>query len=122
MIVVNTSFSSSLYSIPPKAKEAIEYIGIIPKYGGTIIHDCWASYLSYGHCSHGLCGSHLLRELTFIVDAHGYRWAKNMKRLLQETCKAVSESKEKCLDEDAYKKLQKRYSDGATLIRTHRLQ
>jgi len=92
-----------------RGKEAIEHIGIIPKYGGTIIHDCWASYLSYGHCSHGLCGSHLLRELTFIIDAHGYRWAKNMKRLLQETCRAVSKSKYKCLDEDTYKKLQKRY-------------
>ena len=42
-------------------------IGIIPRYGGVIIHDCWASYLSYDHCGHGLCGAHLLRELTFIM-------------------------------------------------------
>lgn len=41
-------------------------IGIIPRYGGVLIHDCWASYLSYDHCSHGLCGAHLLRELAFI--------------------------------------------------------
>ena len=25
--------------------EAIEVINIIPRYGGAIIHDCWASYL-----------------------------------------------------------------------------
>ena len=92
-----------------RGKKAIEDINIIPKYGGTIIHDCWASYLSYGHCSHGLCGSHLLRELTFIIDAHGYRWAKNMKRLLQETCKAVSSSEKKCLTEQDYKNLTKHY-------------
>ena len=75
-----------------RGKRAIEEIGIIPRYGGAIIHDCWASYLSYPHCGHGLCGSHLLRELTFIVDANGYAWARNLKRLLQEACKQVSQS------------------------------
>jgi transposase len=61
--------------------EAMAAIGIIPRYGGVIVHDCWASYLSYAHCGHGLCGAHLLRELAFIVEANGYAWAKNMKRL-----------------------------------------
>lgn len=97
-----------------RGKEAIEAIGIIPKYGGVIVHDCWTSYLSYGHCLHGLCGSHLLRELTFIIDAHGHRWAKNMKRLLKETCKLVSEAEEKCLDEASYNKLQRRYKNILT--------
>ena len=92
-----------------RGKEAIEYIGIIPLYGGIIIHDCWASYLSYGHLEHGLCGSHLLRELTFIVDSNGYRWAKKMKRLLQKICKMVSRRKEKCLTADEYLKLQRLY-------------
>lgn len=92
-----------------RGMEAIKDIDIIPRYPGTIVHDCWASYLSYDHCDHGLCGSHLLRELTFIVDAHGYRWAKNMKRLLQKTCREVSESKEKRLNEAEIAKLQKRY-------------
>ncbi len=31
----------------------------LQRYGGVIIHDCWASYLSYEHCGHGLCDSHL---------------------------------------------------------------
>ena len=47
--------------------EAIDDIGIIPRYGGVVVHDCWASYLSYDHCGHALCGSHLLRELQFVV-------------------------------------------------------
>jgi len=80
-----------------RGKAAIEAIDIIPRYGGKIIHDCWASYLSYLHCGHGLCGSHLLRELTFIFEANGYAWARNMKRLLQETCIKVSNSEEKKL-------------------------
>jgi transposase len=89
--------------------EAIEAINIIPRYGGVIIHDCWASYLSYAHCGHGLCGSHLLRELTFVIEAHGYRWAASMKRLLLETRKQVANSPHKCLSEDGYLKLTKRY-------------
>ena len=97
-----------------RGKQAIEDINIIPKYGGVIVHDCWASYLSYSHCLHGLCGSHILRELTFIVDAHDYRWAKNMRCLLKEACKRVSERQEKCLDESEYKRLQRRYRNILT--------
>jgi len=97
-----------------RGKEAIESIGIIPRYGGVIIHDCWASYLSYDHCEHGLCGSHLLRELTFIVNSNGYAWAAHIKTLLQEACAAVSKRKRKKLSLKAYKKLQRRYRNIMT--------
>jgi hypothetical protein len=53
--------------------------------------------LSYHHCGHRLCGSHLLYELTFIVEANDYAWARNMKRLLQESYAKVSRSPEKRL-------------------------
>ena len=94
--------------------EAMSAIGIIPRYGGVIIHDCWASYLSYGHCGHGLCGAHLLRELAFILEANGYPWAKNMKRLLQQTCSRVSKRKRKRLTPREYEALQKRYRNILT--------
>ncbi|SCZ84674.1 IS66 family transposase [Nitrosomonas mobilis] len=97
-----------------RGKTAVEVINIIPRYGGAIIHDCWPTYLSYPHCSHGLCGSHLLRELTFIVDTHDYAWACNMKRMLQETCKEVSQSTEKRLSDKAFANLQKRYRNILT--------
>jgi transposase len=94
--------------------EAIEDIGIIPRYGGVVVHDCWQSYLSYKHCSHGLCGSHLLRELTFIVESNGYAWASNIKRLLQENCAIVSRRPSKQLTEQEYKNQQKRYRNIMT--------
>jgi transposase len=97
-----------------RGKEAIEDIGIIPKYDGVVIHDCWQSYLSYDHCGHGLCGSHLLRELTFIVDTNGYSWAKNMKKALLETCREVSIRENKRLDKREYMNLQKRYRNILT--------
>jgi hypothetical protein len=99
---------------PKRGNEAIEAIGVIPRYGGVVIHDCWASYLSYNHCGHGLCGSHLLRELTFIVDANGYAWAANMKRLLRETCVIVAKRKSKKLTAREYRNLQKRYRNILT--------
>jgi transposase len=99
---------------PKRGREAIEAINIIPRYGGTIVHDCWASYLAYDHCGHGLCGSHLLRELTFVVDSNGYRWAANMKRLLQETCALVAERPTHCLTDIEYRNLRKRYRNLLT--------
>jgi transposase-like protein len=99
---------------PKRGLEAIEKIGIIPHYGGVVVHDCWQSYLSYQHCGHSLCGSHILRELTFIVDSNGYAWASNIKRLLQENCKIVAKRKSKKLTEQEYKNLQKRYRNIMT--------
>jgi hypothetical protein len=97
-----------------RGQQAIEAAGVIPRYGGVIIHDCWASYLAYAHCGHGLCGAHLLRELTFIVQADGYAWAKNMKRLLQQTCARVAKRKRKKLSPREYDNLQKRYRNILT--------
>ena len=94
---------------PKRGCEAIEAIGILPRYAGVAVHDCWASYLSYAHCDHALCGAHLLRELAFIVDAHDYAWAKRMKRLLLGACHQVSKRDDKTLTPSEYKALQKRY-------------
>ena len=75
-----------------RGREAIEEIAIIPRYTGTLVHDCWASYFVYDQCRHQLCGSHLLRELTFIVESNGFRWARLMKKLLREACHRVNRS------------------------------
>ncbi|PIE59053.1 MAG: hypothetical protein CSA33_00335 [Desulfobulbus propionicus] len=95
-------------------KEGLEGLNIILGYGGEIIHGCWASYLSYDHCDHGLCGSHLLRELTFIVDSNQYRWARNMKKLWTQRGHTVASCAEKCLTDKEYAKLQQRYRNILT--------
>lgn len=89
--------------------DAMEAIDIIPRYNGIIIHDCWASYLRYDNCEHGLCGSHLLRELTFIIDSNAYKWARQMKRLLRLTCMMVAKRKNKKLNQEMYSRLQNCY-------------
>jgi transposase len=92
-----------------RGTEAIDEINIIPRYTGKIIHDCLAAYLTYHHCGHGLCGSHLVRELTCAIEANGYSWASNIKNLLLETCKKVSKRKKKRVTPREYANLQKRY-------------
>jgi len=96
-----------------RGSEAIDDIKIIPRYSGVIIHDCWLSYFMYA-CANALCGSHLTRELTAIIESNGYSWAKNMKSLLLETCKKVSKRKRKKLSLREYANLQKRYRNIIT--------
>jgi|GEM_PF-5381443 len=94
--------------------EAMNARDVISRYGGVKVHDCWASCFSYTLSRSALCGSHLLRELAFIIESNSYVCAENIHRLLRETCHQVSSSPEKCLDDKAYATLQRRYRNLLT--------
>ena len=99
---------------PKRGTIAMDAIGILPSYKGIATHDALAAYFTYTNCEHSLCGSHLLRELVFVIESNHYAWAKNMKQLLQETCQNVTKNKSKCLTEKAYLNIQKRYRNILT--------
>jgi len=86
-----------------RGKEAINDINIIPRYGGVIVHDSWSSYFLYDNAEHGLCGSHLLRDLKFIEDSTGDKWATSMKKLLQKAAQIISGRESKKLNNREYK-------------------
>ena len=69
---------------PSRGIEAIDDIGILPKYGGIIVHDCWSSYFSYGNLEHALCNAHILRELKFIEGSTGHQWATRFEKTFNE--------------------------------------
>ena len=92
-----------------RGKEAIKDIDIIPNYSGILIHDCWASYFSYENNRDALCGSHTLRDLVFIEESNNYQWAKDMQKLLKNTCHKVSKSKKKKLSYKNLKRVRKKY-------------
>jgi transposase len=71
-----------------RGTKAMDEIGIIPQYGGVLIHDCWRSYFRYT-CSHALCNAHLLRELEGISENYGQKWSDALKDLLIEILNAV---------------------------------
>jgi hypothetical protein len=97
-----------------RGREAMNDFGIIAEYTGVLVYDCWASYLGYAKCLHALCGSHLLRELAFVIVSNNYRWAKNMKALLKSTARQVAGSKQKKLTKRQYAKVLKNYRNILT--------
>ncbi len=91
-----------------RGRQAIDEIGIIPRDKGILIHDCWAASF-VDACLHQLCGSHLLRALTFVVDSNAMRWARLMTTLLRLTCHRVNTSPIKTLPEDIRRTVRTRY-------------
>jgi len=69
---------------PKRGQEAMEDIGILPRFHGRAIHDHWSPYFAYD-CAHGLCNAHHLRELTYIEERFNQPWAQDMKALLVDT-------------------------------------
>ncbi len=66
-----------------RGNEAMDAMGILPYYEGTVIHDRLASYYKYNF-RHGSCNSHLLRELKFMHEEMHRNWAEQLKLLLQK--------------------------------------
>ena len=93
---------------------AIDEIDILPRYRGTVVHDGWSAYTLYGQCGHGLCGAHLLRELTFFIELseQSKKWAEPLLKLLLELKREVDEVREEGrerLDEQRQTALTRRY-------------
>ena len=88
----STGYLTYLEMNKKRGHEAMDEIGILNDFKGTAVHDCLASYWNYP-CVHSLCNAHLFRELTFIEQTTGQRWAKEMIELLLEIKKAVDMSR-----------------------------
>lgn len=71
---------------PRRGKEAMDSTGILPAYTGTVVSDALCAYRQYRQSRHGLCGAHLLRELTYIKEtcAEQQQWTEPLAKLLLE--------------------------------------
>lgn len=65
---------------------------VLTHFAGWVVHDCWVSYFTAGQYQHALCGAHLLRELTALIE-QGSSWAAQMHGLLMETYQATDQGK-----------------------------
>lgn len=74
-----------------RGTEAMDNIGILPKFKGILCHDHWKPYYAYD-CTHALCNAHHLRELEGVWEEDKQPWAKEMRILLEEINCAVNDS------------------------------
>src|SRR5579872_3240476 len=103
---VSSKLWSYFYPHEKRGREAMDEMGVLPKFIGTLIHDHWKPYYIYS-CNHGLCNAHHIRELTYAHEEDKQAWAANMKLLLLEINTAVNETKIGALsakDSEEYKK------------------
>jgi transposase len=87
------SISNEYYTLyvahEKRGDEAMKDINILPLYEGNAVHDYWKSYLTFKNCSHSLCNTHHLRELTFLYEEEKLDWAKDMIDLLLKIKESV---------------------------------
>lgn len=80
---LSTSTHTMLLPHCKRGKEAMDEIGLLPEYKGTLVHDRWASYDKY-QIDHALCNAHLLRDLKFLHEDMNKPWALELKMILQQ--------------------------------------
>lgn len=66
-----------------RGAEAMDELGILPRYTGVAVHDGLSSYFGYQDCTHALCNAHHLRELRFIHEQYGQVWAAALRLCLR---------------------------------------
>ena len=79
--VVSNRAASFFAHHPNRGKRAMDDIGLLENYNGTLVHDRFASYFSY-QCGHALCNAHILRDLAYVEEAFDAPWAKRLAALL----------------------------------------
>lgn len=90
---------------------AIEAHGLLRKRIAILVHDCWMPYWNL-HCVHALCNAHLLRELTFVHETTGQRWAQRMIGLLRRAnhrCEAARQADKTALTKRQIRWIGKNY-------------
>jgi transposase len=96
-----------------RGKLAMDAMGILPDYKGTLVHDFWKAYNEYS-CSHALCNVHHLRDLTFCEEVLNCSWAAKTKQFfihLLDKVKIAKESGANCLTRGQLQSISKKYNE-----------
>jgi transposase len=64
--------------------EAMLRMGLLERFRGALIRDCLAAYNLFRACRHFYCNAHLQRELVYVHEQMGQKWAAEMIALLLE--------------------------------------
>jgi transposase len=105
------------YPHKKRGTDAMNAMGVLPEFKGTLCHDHWKPYYKYD-CTHALCNAHHLRELTRAWEQDDQKWAQQMKDLLETINCKVNEAGG-VLDAQESQKYRKKYR---TLIKKAEIQ
>ena len=95
------------FSIQEKrGSEGMDAIGILPEFNGTSVHDRFSAYEKY-KCKHSYCNAHLLRELKYVNEEEGKKWASEMMSLLVQSNELKKQEK---LDKLSQQNIEDTYS------------
>jgi transposase len=100
-----------------RGRDAMDGLGVLPAFTGTLVTDALASYTVYGD-SQALCGAHVLRELVAVTEdtRHDTSWAQAMIDVLTEAKNAVAAAVtagDDALEPDSLAGFQDRYRHAA---------
>jgi transposase len=78
-----------------RGKAAMDEIGILPLFTGTLVRDGFSSYKWYEQCRHSLCNVHLLRGLVFVAEISPAQkiWTEPLAKLLLKMKETASEAR-----------------------------
>jgi transposase len=79
-----------------RGRDAMQDVGILPQFTGTLVRDGYLSYTRFGQCRHALCNAHLLRELVFVGESAPEQevWTRPLAKLLLEIKEAAAEARD----------------------------
>ncbi|MDQ3255179.1 MAG: IS66 family transposase [Acidobacteriota bacterium] len=80
-----------------RGKAAMDEIGILPQFTGTLVRDGFSSYKWYEQCRHSLCNVHLLRDLVFVEESSPTQkvWTNPLSKLLLKIKDVVADTQTK---------------------------
>jgi transposase len=73
-----------------RGRQALEDIGIWPRFRGRAVRDRWGSYDHY-QCAQSICGAHLVRDCVYVGEQEQQSWATEMADLRLRMARAADE-------------------------------
>ncbi|MET0647183.1 MAG: IS66 family transposase [Pyrinomonadaceae bacterium] len=80
---------------PRRGRDAMQEVGILPQFTGTLVRDGYLSYTRFERCRHALCNARLLRNMVFIEEVSPTQkaWTKPLDALLVEIKEAAEKAR-----------------------------
>ncbi len=88
--VNSTRFLTHLAWHAKRGRQALEDIGIWPRFHGRAMRDRWASSDSYP-CAHSICGAHVVRDCVYVSEQEQQEWAAELADLRLRMAAAADE-------------------------------